>query len=768
MKCIVFLWVLLFACFASAADRAVLIFLQSGDAALQRRAKEFRGHLTRELPQLGFSLLIFDENSSYGKQELADIKAEPEDRLWVFLFGHVQTGRNDLYLKLPKGVIAGAEFASLLDKAGGKQMVFCFTGNGRELQDLLAAPGRVTLSPVSVKESKNPPEYPRFLLPELAKAGSFLPLLREAAAANQEYAKRERLYLNEVPRLTVGEAAYAYPFAELDEAALPPLRKARRSITPTTRQAAPVPAGWELYSPESEREVIVSADGAVTEVVRDSIVPVSERAVRDYRSFRLPRPAHALGFELKRLAYTNPGGTPGKAAYDERTQSIHVPELAPGGRIDWEYSFRTAPGKIGAGGLTFYYPLGSIIPKRQVKFSILLPRQPEAKFAFYGIPSPAVEVKEERYGTRHTLEFTEVPAFEPEQFMFVEDMIPAGLTVSTVESWEALTADYAKTIEECDKLDSASEALAERLAAGETEPEKILAKLYDYINEIRYNTTPIGVRAVRPRLPGEMFATGYGDCKDKANALVAMARKFGIDGCFVLVNRGGRTDVDFPGWQFNHAVAYFPDVAGGLWLDPTDPGTPFRSLPPGDNGRMGLLIRPGKAEFRVLKPAATEENLLELTIRHPEGTFLLQSGGLFLYQRKLLDHVNLALARRAAIAEIVGMGITQLDDRDPARITGRLDLTHPFRLPRQLTQAFLAPERKYALSVFDGQPFRYRLKVQGLKAKEWSWRSASFEARRTMTPDGYLLDLNFLTGRIEAGEYPAVRKAVFYGETRNE
>ncbi len=61
---------------------------------------------------------------------------------------------------------------------------------------------------------------------------------------------------------------------------------------------------------------------------------------------------------------------------------------------------------------------------------------------------------------------------------------------------------------------------------------------------------------------------------------------------FLLLNRGSATDVNFPSWQFNHAICFVPRApeAGqpdDLWLDSTDSVTPFGFVPPGDYGRRG-------------------------------------------------------------------------------------------------------------------------------------------------------------------------------------
>ncbi|UKI32488.1 MAG: hypothetical protein L6W00_02560 [Lentisphaeria bacterium] len=109
-----------------------------------------------------------------------------------------------------------------------------------------------------------------------------------------------------------------------------------------------------------------------------------------------------------------------------------------------------------------------------------------------------------------------------------------------------------------------------------------------------------------PAPPGEVVRNRFGDCKDKANALVTMAEKLGIRACRVLLNRGGRSDPKFPSWQFNHMLVLLPELPGypdGLWLDPTDGTTKFGELPPGDEGEAGAAAQSRQLRIQACLPA---------------------------------------------------------------------------------------------------------------------------------------------------------------------
>ena len=113
-----------------------------------------------------------------------------------------------------------------------------------------------------------------------------------------------------------------------------------------------------------------------------------------------------------------------------------------------------------------------------------------------------------------------------------------------------------------------------------------------------------------------MFASGYGDCKDKATLLSALLHEVGIDSYYVLINNNrDYLSPDFPSMlAFNHVILaiLLPDPAdttstmpilrheklGRLLLfDPTDDSTPLGYLPPSLQASQGLLVTDGEGEL---------------------------------------------------------------------------------------------------------------------------------------------------------------------------
>src|SRR5690606_26586289 len=170
--------------------------------------------------------------------------------------------------------------------------------------------------------------------------------------------------------------------------------------------------------------------------------------------------------------------------------------------------------------------------------------------------------------------------------------------VSSLPDWDAFAAWYQRLAAGSDTIDSKVEALADEIAAAHPDRTGRIRAAYERVAALRYVAIELGVGAFRPRTPAQVWRQRYGDCKDKANLLVAILRRLDIPAEFALVNRFGVTFTEFPGWQFNHALARVPAApeAGqphDLWLDSTDRLVPFGIIAPGNLGRQALVFSAG-------------------------------------------------------------------------------------------------------------------------------------------------------------------------------
>ena len=220
--------------------------------------------------------------------------------------------------------------------------------------------------------------------------------------------------------------------------------------------------------------------------------------------------------------------------------------------------------------------------------------------------APATETADTRT-TPWTL--AALPAFDPRPGDAPAKTTAPWVGVSSLASWEAFVAWYKRISQGSDVTGPAIAAFAEEIAKAHPDRASRLRAAYERVAALRYVAVELGVGAFRPRTPEKVWLQRYGDCKDKANLLVAVLGKLGIPAEFALVNRYDHTFTDWPAWQFNHAVARVPAApADGqpqdLWLDTTDRLVPFGTIAPGDLGRQALAFNAqGGATFHEITAA---------------------------------------------------------------------------------------------------------------------------------------------------------------------
>ena len=215
---------------------------------------------------------------------------------------------------------------------------------------------------------------------------------------------------------------------------------------------------------------------------------------------------------------------------------------------------------------------------------------------------------------------------------------PVFLTWAEVIRWELALHQG-----QCDST-PALQVKADQLSAGFADPSERIRALCNCVQQVRYITVDRDLArgfGFRPRKASEVLATGYGDCKDKANLLCALLRDIGVRAFPVTVLASEQRPVN-PAWpapdQFDHAIVALEAPAGLdlpaiavnkqgvrlLYFDPTDEDTPLGGLPWELQGSLGQLIAAGADELVELPrlPDATQwkvEHRTRLTLA-PDGS----------------------------------------------------------------------------------------------------------------------------------------------------
>lgn len=205
-------------------------------------------------------------------------------------------------------------------------------------------------------------------------------------------------------------------------------------------------------------------------------------------------------------------------------------------------------------------------------------------------------------------------------------------------------------------LGSASQALVRRLIAGLASERERARALYDFVRkEVRYVADERGLGAIAPRPAETVLRRRWGDCKDKANLLLAMGRLAGLTVDPVLVATEPRPrmkGVWHPG-MFNHAIAAVRVDGERIFVDPTASTVPFGRLPLGVQEAQAFVLHP-EAPAALRLPAGSEEPSLS-------GEITVSPGGLERGRARIT-------LREPFAAALAGLALRQ----EPARIAGKL------------------------------------------------------------------------------------------------
>lgn len=139
--------------------------------------------------------------------------------------------------------------------------------------------------------------------------------------------------------------------------------------------------------------------------------------------------------------------------------------------------------------------------------------------------------------------------------------------------------------------------------------------IYDYVRKnIRYIADEEDINAIVPRSPTTVITRKYGDCKDKAFLISALAKKYGITIHPVLVSTN--PEPEFQATHptlYNHVICLYEEGNERIYFDPTSKYSEFRDLPQSDIQAQGLILNRIKPE-QVLIPHQSSDATLEISV----------------------------------------------------------------------------------------------------------------------------------------------------------
>jgi hypothetical protein len=161
-----------------------------------------------------------------------------------------------------------------------------------------------------------------------------------------------------------------------------------------------------------------------------------------------------------------------------------------------------------------------------------------------------------------------------------------------------------------ERLGPGLEAQARRIEAAEPTPVgRMLAVLRFVQGEVRYLGVETGRNTHAPNPPDQVFASRFGDCKDKALLTMALLRRLGVEAHAALLNtrtqRGVAERLPNPA-AFDHVIVQARIGARHWWLDPTRPvqESDAGHLYQPDYG-LALVVAPGTTTLSSMRNASS-------------------------------------------------------------------------------------------------------------------------------------------------------------------
>ncbi len=310
---------------------------------------------------------------------------------------------------------------------------------------------------------------------------------------------------------------------------------------------------------------------------------------------------------------------PVKAEDDVTFSSAHIrraplPGMAIGSIIEEQEITEEKTPYFAAGGL-YRFPFRANIPAARIRMITETPAALPYQDLIHDLPSLKV-TREESNGIRRVVyEQTNIPAGHRYDIeLATNQQIIPSVEFSTGASWASVAKAFSAMSDPQTVTSEAETILPSPLPTDRL--AKIRAIVKELHHQVRYTGVEFGAARLTPMRPSEVIQRHYGDCKDKANLLVAMLRAAGIKANLALLSVGPGPDVSttLPGISlFNHAIVYVPAEGPHtkpLWIDATAETFAVGSLPYEDSGRQSLIISPETTALTKIPEPKPEDSVL--------------------------------------------------------------------------------------------------------------------------------------------------------------
>jgi cellulose synthase operon protein C len=292
---------------------------------------------------------------------------------------------------------------------------------------------------------------------------------------------------------------------------------------------------------------------------------------------------------------------------------VHFPRLNPGDVVELLYRVEdVAQNNAFADYFGEVNYMQSDVPLAHAEYVLITPKSRKFFFNDPKIPGLVSEVKDA--GEQHIYRYVaeNVPPIDPEAGAPPHGELLGHVHVSTYKSWDDMATWYWGLVKDQFVADAEVRRRVAEATKGITDPRAKVRAIYDYVvQKTRYVALEFGIHGFKPYSCAQIFARGFGDCKDKATLIVTMLKEAGIPATIVIVRTGVRGDFETAPASlapFDHAIAYVPSL--DLYLDGTAEYTGSTELPTMDRGALALQVNEGHAKLVHLPDAPASESVL--------------------------------------------------------------------------------------------------------------------------------------------------------------
>lgn len=306
-----------------------------------------------------------------------------------------------------------------------------------------------------------------------------------------------------------------------------------------------------------------------------------------------------------------PTDNPSMAMYSSaRAFYVHFPRLDPGDVVELLYRVEDVTARN-----AFADYFGEVVymqssePIARSEYVLITPKSRQFYFNKPNVAGLVQSVEEK--GDRKIWHFTaeNVAPLEIEPMMPPMTESLGHVHVSTYKSWDDMGRWYWGLVRDQFTADDEVRRRVAEITKGLTDDRAKVRAVYGFVvQKTRYVALEFGIHGFKPYRCAQIFARGFGDCKDKATLIVTMLKELGIPATIVILRTGMRGDFGTEPASlapFDHAIAYVPSL--DIYLDGTAEWTGSNELPSMDRGALALQINEGKPKLVHLpEPTAAD------------------------------------------------------------------------------------------------------------------------------------------------------------------